>query len=290
VFGALFFWALYALIRRARGAWPLWGGVIVALFVGVGQLLTPLYIEPIFNKYTPAPAGAVRDTVAAMAKANGVPSDKIYIYNGSKQSNRYTANVSGIAGTARVAMSDVMFKKGADIAEVRGVVGHEMGHYARQHVLWGMGGLGLLAVVAFWLTNALFPVFARLMGAEGVRGIADPAGFPVLMASLSVVQLLATPALNSLTRISEADADRFSLERAHEPDGLSKALIKTAGYRAPQPGRLEEIVFYDHPSVSRRIRAAMDWKAAHQELAARQAAEDQALQARMDAEQAPPAR
>ncbi len=278
VFVGLFFWALYALIRKAKKAWPLWAGVVVALFAGASFLLAPIYLEPIFNKFTPAPPGPVRDTVAAMAKANGVPSDKIFIYNGSKQSTRYTANVSGLFGTARVAMSDTMFAKGADIAEVRGVVGHEMGHYVHQHAIWFMPAFGLIAAVMFWLASVLFGPMARLMGAQGIRNIADPVGLPVLMATLAIVQLLGTPAANTVTRVTEADADAFSMEHAHEPDGLSKALIKTAEYRAPSPGMLEEVLFYDHPSVGRRIRSAMDWKAAHPGEAAAAEAEDAAIE------------
>jgi STE24 endopeptidase len=83
------------------------------------------------------------------------------------------------------------------------------------------------------------------------------------MIALSVLGLLCTPITNTLTRMIEADADHFSLVHANEPDGLSKALIKTVEYRAASPGRLEEIIFYDHPSVSQRIRRAMDWKATH---------------------------
>jgi STE24 endopeptidase len=41
--------------------------------------------------------------------------------------------------------------------------------------------------------------------------------------------------------------------------------VKTAEYRYPRPGRLEEIIFYDHPSVETRVRRAMEWKAAHPE-------------------------
>ena len=83
----------------------------------------PVFVQPLFNTYREAPAGPVRDAVVEMAVAGGVPHDKIYIYDGSKQSNRYTANVSGLFGTAQIAMSDVMFAKGADLAEVKAVVG-----------------------------------------------------------------------------------------------------------------------------------------------------------------------
>jgi STE24 endopeptidase len=123
-------------------------------------------------------AGPVRDEVVAMAKAVGIPSDKIFVYNGSKQSNAYTANVSGLGGSARVAMSDVMFKKGADIAEVRGVVGHEMGHYAHQHALWIAGiFMRLLAIVAFFIVVGP-SLFARSErhGRDGHRRSGRPAG------------------------------------------------------------------------------------------------------------------
>ena len=259
----LFFVALYALIRRAPRTWWLWSGGLTAGFIAVMMIIAPIYIEPIFNKYTPAPAGPVRDTVVTMAKANGIPADKIFVYNGSKQSNAYTANVSGLFGTARVAMSDTMFKQGADIAEVRGVVGHEMGHYAHHHVIWIAGAMSLLAVLAFFLVDRLFNPVSRLLGAEQVKGLADPAGLPALSVILAVLSLLGTPLTNSLIRFAETDADRYSLEHEDEPDGLSKALVKTIEYRAATPGVVEEVLFYDHPSVGRRIRDAMDWKAAH---------------------------
>jgi STE24 endopeptidase len=262
VVAALFLAALYALIRRAPRTWWLWAGGVVAVFLAILMILGPIFIEPLFNTYTPAPPGPMRDTVVALAKTAGVPSDKIYIYNGSKQSNRYTANVSGLFGSARVAMSDVMFTKGADVAEVRGVVGHEMGHYKRGHVIWATLAQSLLAIAAFGLIQLIFPWAARLMGAR-VGGIADPAGLPVIMAIFASLALLATPISNIISRVAEADADAFSLRTANEPDGLSKALVKTIEYRASSPSALEEFLFYDHPSVEHRVRKAMEWKATH---------------------------
>jgi STE24 endopeptidase len=198
-----------------------------------------------------------------MAKQVGVPSDKILIYDGSKQSNRYTANAGGLFGFGRVAMSDVMFKKDADIAEVRGVVGHEMGHYVRKHVLIGNLEGGLMTLVGLLLVDRLFPMAARVLGAKGVTGLADPAGLPVIAILFAIMGLLATPISNTFSRWVEADADHFSVVHFDEPDGLAKALVKTIEYRAATPSKLEEFIFYDHPSVGARVRAMMDWKAAH---------------------------
>jgi len=254
---------IYALIRRAPRTWWLWSAGVTGLFIVLLLVISPVFIQPIFNRFTPAPPGPVRDAVAALAAANGVPSDKIVIFDGSKQSNRYTAHVSGLFGTARIAMSDVMFKKGADLAEVRGVVGHEMGHYAHRHTLIAAAVYALLALGVFFLVDRLFRPAAALLGAEGVEGLADPAGFPVIGVIVAVLTLLGTPITASITRLQEADADRFSLQAANEPDGLAKALVKTIEYRAATPSRLEEALFYTHPAVGRRIRRCMDWKATH---------------------------
>lgn len=263
VLGGLLIVGLYFIIRRTGRAWWAWGAGLVAVATIALQILSPIVIEPMFNTYTPAPNGPVRDAVVQLANETGTPSDKIYIYNGSKQSDRYTANVAGMFGSARVAMSDVMFRKGADIAEVRGVVGHEMGHYVHQHAMWGMAFQALMTALGFFLIGWLYPLGRRLLGANRVGDIADPAGLPVLAAIGAVLGLLATPISNTATRLMEADADHFSMVHANEPDGLSRALIKTAEYRAPSPSALEEFLFYDHPSVGARVRAAMEWKATH---------------------------
>jgi STE24 endopeptidase len=259
----IIFSLLYWLIRRSPRRWWAWSGLAAAGGFLVLVMLQPMVIEPLFNSFKPAPPGPVRDEIVAMAKQVGVPSDKVLIYNGSKQSNRYTANVAGLFGTARIAMSDVMFKKDADLAEVRGVVGHEMGHYVHGHILWYALAYGLLAVAGLFLVDRLFPWALRMLGAQGVTGVADPAGLPALSIVVAVLALIATPLTNAISRIGEADADRFSLEHFNEPDGLSRALVKTIEYRAAMPSRLEELIFYDHPAVGRRIRRAMDWKAAH---------------------------
>jgi STE24 endopeptidase len=263
VFAGLLIVGLYFIIRHARRLWWAWGAGLTALAVVFMLIVSPILIEPLFNDYTPAPDGPMRDSVVELAQRTGTPDDKIFIYDGSKQSDRYTANVSGLFGSARVAMSDVMFAKGADLAEVRGVVGHEMGHYVHMHSLWMTGIMILLAAIVFWLIDRLFPVAKRLLGANRVGDISDPAGLPVLAAIASVIGLLLTPVTNTMIRVIEQDADQFSLIHANEPDGLAKALIKTAEYRAPSPTPIEEIIFYDHPSVENRVRMAMEWKATH---------------------------
>ena len=254
---------LYALVRRAPRTWWAWGGVVVGATFLVMLTAMPVFIQPLFNTYRPAPAGPTRDAVAQLARDTGVPPDRIYVYDGSKQSNRYTANVAGLLGTVRISLSDVMFAKGADIPEVRAVVGHEIGHYKTGQVLWMALAYGVLAAAGFFLIDRLYPRVRAWTGTYGTGDLCDPAGYPIVSMILAVLLLLATPFYVGIARLSESLADRYSLDHAHEPDGLARGLMKSIEYRAATPSRLEEVLFYEHPSVERRIRRAMDWKAAH---------------------------
>jgi STE24 endopeptidase len=262
VVGALFMLGVYWLMRRAGKSWWAWSGALSAVALAFVLLLSPVLIEPLFNKYEPVPPGKVRDAVVEMAGRAGIPPDKIYMYNGSRQSNNFTANAGGVGTTARVAISDVAFKN-ASLDEVRAVTGHEIGHYVLKHSWWGVLFFSLLAILLFWLADRLFPRFARLFGTSAA--ISEPRGVPVLLFLVSLFGLLALPLLNSFSRTLETQADLYSLRTENRPDALSSALVKTAEYRYPRPGRIEEIVFYDHPSVEARVRRAMEWKAAHTE-------------------------
>jgi STE24 endopeptidase len=256
----LFAVGMYALMRRAGRLWWVWSGGFTAFALSALLLAGPLFIEPLFNDFEPVPAGEVRDALVVMAQEAGVPEDRIFVYDGSRQSNNFTANVSGIAGSARIAISDVAFK-GASLDEVKAVTGHEIGHYVLGHVWRTVIVLSVLAVLFFFIVDRAFPSFARAFGSRAA--VSDPRGLPVLGFMASLLLLLAQPVLNGIVRLGENEADQYSLETVNLPDGLASALVKTAEYRDPRPGELQEVLFYTHPSVERRVRRAMEWKASH---------------------------
>src|SRR6059058_2599858 len=110
LFAAIFMMGVYWLIRRTGKRWWIWSGALTAVAFSFVLLLSPILIEPLFNKYEPVPPGQVRDAVVSMAQRAGIPADKVYMFNGSRQSNNFTANAGGVGSTARVAISDVALK------------------------------------------------------------------------------------------------------------------------------------------------------------------------------------
>ena len=248
---------LYVLIKKAGQLWWAWFGGITASLVATMMLLGPSLIQPLFNEYTPVPEGEVKEAIEALALEANIPTNRIFMYDGSRQSNNFTANVSGIGSSARIAISDIALKE-ANLDEVKTVTGHEIGHYVSGHIWWVVFLLSGEVVIAFLLADRLFKPVARVFGAD--ENIQNPASVPILILLVGVLLTLFEPINNSLTRMNEADADRYSLENVGLPDGLASALVKTAEYRDPRPGQLQELLFYTHPSVESRVRMAMEWK------------------------------
>jgi len=143
------------------------------------------------------------------------------------------------------------------------VTGHEIGHYVLEHTWIGLLFYSVAAIVLFFLADRTFPWFARRFGSNAT--ISEPRGIPVLLFMMSLLGFVTLPLTNSFSRMMETQADDYSLRTENRPDALSTALVKTAEYRYPRPGKLEEVVFYDHPSVEARVRRSMEWKAAHPE-------------------------
>jgi STE24 endopeptidase len=115
--------------------------------------------------------------------------------------------------------------------------------------------------VFFLLADRTFPQLARAFGSTA--RIDEPTGLPLLALQVAVFFLFAQPLINASIRKGENEADQYSLETVNLPDALASALVKTAEYRYPRPAAWQEALFYTHPSVERRVRRAMEWKASH---------------------------
>ena len=261
--GALAIALLYLIVQRVRERWVWWATGATALFLLFMILIYPVFVAPLFNKYESLPPGEVRESILALARENGVPADDVYWYDASKQTKRISANVSGIAGTTRIALNDNLLN-GTSPEEIRAVMAHEMGHYIFNHSLWRPLGLSLLFGIGFWAVNRLFGHFQRKQGERwGVRDLADPAGLPLAMAIFGVVMLLLGPLNKSIIRVAENQADAFGLDAAREPHGFASVAMRLAPYRKIEPAALEEILFFDHPSGRTRVERSMRWLAEH---------------------------
>lgn len=250
-------------IRRSPRRWWLWGTGMAGVAIAFIVLITPVFINPLFNDYKELAPGPVRERIVAMARAQGIPAEHVYVFDQSKQHKRISANVSGLGPTIRISLNDNLLNR-TTVPETAAVMGHEMGHYLLGHTVKLCVGFALLFGLFFWLASRLVPgIIARWGTQWGIRSIDDVAAWPVYSIVLTGLFLVATPLRNTLIRTQESQADAFGLEAAREPDGFAQVSMKLSEYRKIEPGSIEEFLFYDHPSGRTRVRMAMDWKARH---------------------------
>ena len=254
---------LYFVIRKAREAWWQWGAGLALIFLVLQFALGPVFIAPLLNHYSPLPGSPLKARILSLARANEVPVDNVYLVDASRQSNRISANVSGFLGTSRLSLNDNLLHQGTP-DEVLAVLGHEMGHYVLDHATRLILLLGLVYALGFAFANWGFVWLTEFFGGFwNLRRMDDIAGLPLLMALMAFYSFVTTPVTNTITRTTEQQADIFGVDAVRKPDAFATVILKLSSYRKLDPGKWEEILFYDHPSGHTRIQTMMTWKKEH---------------------------
>jgi STE24 endopeptidase len=262
IIGALLMMIFYGILRRAPRLWWVWLSGVSIAFVIFTLSIAPVVIAPMFNKFTPIENAELRDRILAMAHEHGIPADEVYQVDASRRTDRVSAYVNGVLGTMRIVMFDNTLKR-CTPEEIQMIMGHEMGHYVLDHIWIGVGFIGGWIVLAFLFARWAFAWVLRRWPNTGIEGIADVAGLPLLWFLLSLVLFVASPALNTLSRWEEAQADDFGLAASRQPDAAATTFLKLGEYRDLDPDPVIEAIFFDHPSGRSRIRNAMNWKRDH---------------------------
>lgn len=253
---------LYLLVRRLPRTWWLWGSAVMVGMLMVIVAIAPVFIEPAFNDYKVLEAGPLRDEILSTARSQRIPADDVYWFDASRQTKRISANVAGFGSTMRIALNDNLLRR-SPRESVLAVLGHEMGHFVLNHIIEMLIEFGLVILAGFAFVHFAFARAVRRFPTWGLRGIGDPAGLLLALALFQTFMLGMTPVVNSIIRSNEAEADAFGLAIARQPDGFAYAAVQLSEYRKMHPGRLEEVIMYDHPSGYDRIRRAMEWKKEH---------------------------
>ena len=262
--GGLVVMVLFEIVRRLHRSWHIWAAGVTIVFLMIGALIGPVFIGPLFNKYTLLADPGIRDPILRLARQNGIPATNVYQVDASRQSNRISANVSGFLGTERITLNDNLLRRASPQA-ILAVMGHEMGHYVLNHVYKMIAFATILYAAFFALLRWSLEWSLGQWGPRWrIRDVGDPAVLPLAFLILGVLFFIATPIQNTLTRTQEYEADIFGINTSRQPDGFAEAALLLGEYRKLDPGKWEEMIFFDHPSGHTRIFSAMRWKAENQ--------------------------
>jgi len=259
-----------AIIRRSPRRWWLyfWLGSIPFLIFII--FLTPLVIDPLFNKFEPLAdhdPQLVSDLERVVHRAGlEIPPERMFLMKASKKVKFVNAYVTGLGASKRVVVWDTTIAKMTQ-PQILYVFGHEMGHYVLNHIYKGLivAAFGLL--VCFFLTARISHRWlGRYSAAWKIRGPADWAALPVYAIPILLLTFVSTPIGNAFSRYYEHQADQYGLEVTHglTPDSgqiaaQSFQILGEIDLEDPAPNRLEILWYWDHPWIGDRIQFALHY-------------------------------
>jgi len=259
---SLFLWVPYLLLKKSPQRWWLYTGLLVPPFLFFQMLITPVFIDPLFNDFGPMQDKALEAEILAVAERSGIEGSRVYEVKKSVDTNAVNAYVTGFMGTKRIVLWDTLLAK-LDKEEVLFVMGHEMGHYVLNHVVKSILIISVIILVALYGVHRLAGVLlARYRGRFGFDRLDDIASLPLIILLLSAISLVVTPLILANSRYNEHEADRFGIELLQTNRAAATAFVKLQqeNLGVPWPGLLFKLWRGTHPSIGERITFFNEYK------------------------------
>ena len=261
VIGSLVIWVPYLLLRKSPRRWWLYTGLALIPFIVAGNLVAPIWIAPLFNRFEPMHDKTLEAQILAMADRAGIEGSRVFEVNKSVDTKTLNAYVAGLFNTKRIVLWDTIIKRMTP-TELLFVMGHEMGHYALGHVWSGLAFAIVLTMTSLYVAyRTAGAVLARWGSRFGFMTLADIASLPLLLLLVSGFSLVVTPLQLAFSRYQEHEADRFGLEMTQTSHSAGTAFVKLQedALANPRPGLLFTLWRASHPPLGERIDFANEY-------------------------------
>lgn len=255
-------WVLFRLIRTSPRRWAFWFWAALIPFIAFGIFLTPIIVDPLFNKFTPLAPGPLKTQIEALAVKAGIPNAPIYVVDKSRQTHSTNAYVTGIGSSARIVIWDTTIQRMPQ-DQIVAVVGHEMGHYVLKHLYWGfgmsVGGLLILLPLAQRFVESLL---TRYGPRWGIQSLTDYAATPALLLTMALFSFFLAPVTNAVSREIEHQADAYGLQVTGNRPAMARAFVSLSEQNLSDPNPPAFITFwlFTHPPLQERIDFALGRK------------------------------
>lgn len=248
---ALILWLFQQL---GSSAW-LYAWAAVTVFSLLMSYIAPVWIMPLFNKFTPLEDGELKETIEEYAKKQNFKMQGIFKIDGSRRSTKSNAFFTGFGKSRRIALYDTLIENHT-VRELVGVLAHEIGHNKKGHVIKGIV-ISILTSGLMFFIMSLFLNNPKLFAAFRMENISIYASLAFFGFLYSPVSMLIGIFSGILSRKHEYEADHFAVTTTGDKQGMIKALKKLSvdnlSNLTPHP--LKVFLEYSHPPVLERIKA-----------------------------------
>jgi Zn-dependent protease with chaperone function len=252
---ALVLWIPYVLLRRSPRRWWLYAGLATLPITTFLLIVTPVWIDPLFNRFGPLDDRNLEARILALADRAGIPGSRVYEVRKSVDTKTVNAYVTGVGSTKRIVLWDTIIAK-LNPDQIAFVMAHEMGHFVLHHVLAIIVGSTLLMTLSLYVVHRVAGRAIHRYGDRfGFHELADVASFPLLLLLGSLVSLVVSPGVLAYSRHQEHEADRFGLELTRDNRAAASTFVtlQEENLTVPQPGPVYTFWRASHPSLADRV-------------------------------------
>ncbi len=250
---------IYLLLAMQPELWWLWVALILLFFSVIMANLAPVLLLPLFYKFSPLPDGELRQRLVALADRAHTRIQGVFTMHMSSKTTAANAALMGLGNTRRIVLGDTMVDRYTP-DEIEVVLAHELGHHVHRDIWKLIISQSLFTLIGLFLFN-LCLVWA-VEHLHRYLGIADPATLPLLLVLTGVFGFLIAPLTNSYSRAIEYQADEYALQATHMVEPFKSAMTRLANQNLAEiePSPVVEFLFYDHPSIGKRLTHAEKFK------------------------------
>jgi len=252
---SLVLWIPYLLLRRSPQRWWLYAGLAAIPLTTLLLVITPVWVDPIFNNFGPMQDKALESSILTLAERAGIEGSRVYQVDKSVDTKAVNAYVTGFGGTKRIVFWDTIVAK-LEPEQILFVAAHEMGHFVLRHTLAVILGATIFTTVSLYVVHLTAGrMIARYAGRFRFERLSDVASFPLLLLLGSIVSLILTPGVLAFSRYQEHEADRFALEitRNNHAAATTFVRLQQENLSLPRPGLLYMLWRGSHPALGDRV-------------------------------------
>ena len=242
------------LVAWSPGYWWLWVWCFFALVSLFLMYLSPVVIEPLFNKFEPVKDDDLKGEIVALMERGGLKVGTVLQVDASRRSGHSNAYFTGIGRVKRIVLYDTLLEQMSH-GEVLAVLAHEVGHWKKGHIWKRLAATEAVALLVCFLAHLLIS-HDVLPGLFGLSQASFGAQLLLLGFLGSLAGFPLTPLGSWISRRHEWQADRYGSELSGMPEELASALVKLSKENLANlhPHPLYAKFYYSHPPVVERVR------------------------------------
>ena len=255
VFEILVVELIYLLLAIQPQLWWLWVALTLLFFSVVMANLAPVLLLPLFYKFSPLPDGELKQRLVSLADRAHTHIQGVFTMHMSSKTTAANAALMGLGNTRRIVLGDTMVDRYTP-DEIEVVLAHELGHHVHRDIWKLIVSQSLFMLVGLFLFNLCLTWAVDNL--NRYQGIADPATLPLLLVLTGVFGFIIAPLTNSFSRAIEYQADEYALYATHMIEPFKSAMTRLANQNLAEiePSPVIEFLFYDHPSIGKRLKHA----------------------------------